>query len=192
VKQFFASVKAPLTVSIRFNAGPIPAEHWTQEESIGGGRIIGEACHAIDLATFLAGSPPVRVFAESVGGPDAPAITDDQCFITLRHANGSVSSIAYLAGGDKAFPKERVEVLGGGQLAVIEDFREVITSKGGKIKKIRGWQQDKGHRAEVAEFARVLAEGGTSPIPWEELRAVSLASILAVRSIREGVPFEIS
>jgi predicted dehydrogenase len=192
VKQFFASVKAPLTVSIRFNAGPIPEEHWTQDESIGGGRIIGEACHAIDLATFLIGSPPVRVFAESVGGPDAPVITDDQCFITLRHADGSVSSIAYLAGGDKAFPKERVEVLGGGRLAVIEDFREVVTSKGGKIKKSRGWQQDKGHQSEVAEFARVLAEGGASPIAWEELRAVSLASILAVRSIREGVPFEIS
>jgi predicted dehydrogenase/threonine dehydrogenase-like Zn-dependent dehydrogenase len=190
-KQLFASVNAPLTVSIRFNAGTIPAEHWTQDEAVGGGRIIGEACHAIDLAVFLTGSPPVRVFAESVGGPQAPDITDDQCFLTLRHANGSISSIAYLAGGDKAFPKERVEVLGGGRLAVIEDFREVILSAGGKIKKSRAWGQDKGHRAEVAEFSRVLAEGGTSPIPWSELRAVTLASILAVRSIREGVPFEI-
>ncbi|HEY1343146.1 MAG TPA: bi-domain-containing oxidoreductase [Bryobacteraceae bacterium] len=191
VKQFFAPVNAPLTVSIRFNAGPIPAEHWTQDESIGGGRIIGEACHAIDLATFLTGSPPVRVFAESVGGAEAPAVTDDQCFLTLRHANGSISSIAYLAGGDKAFPKERVEVMGGGRLAVIDDFREVITSSGGKTKKSRAWGQDKGHRAEVTEFARILAEGGISPIPWTELRAVSLASILAVRSIREGMPFEV-
>lgn len=191
VKQFFASVYDPLTVSFRFNAGPIPADHWTQDEIIGGGRIIGEACHAIDLATFLTGSPPVRVFAESIGGASAPAITDDQCFITLRHANGSVSSIGYLAGGDKAFPKERVEVLGGGRLAVIDDFREVITSSGGKAKKARAWQQDKGHREEVAQFARVLAEGGACPISWEELRAVSLASILAVRSIREGIPLEI-
>jgi predicted dehydrogenase/threonine dehydrogenase-like Zn-dependent dehydrogenase len=190
VKQFFAAVKAPLTVSIRFNSGPIPADNWNQDETLGGGRIINEACHAIDLATFLTGSVAVRVFAESIGGPDAPAITDDQCFITLRHANGSISSIAYLAGGDKAFPKERVEVLGGGRLAVIDDFREVITSSGGKIKKIRS-KQDKGHRLEVAEFGRVIAEGGASPIPWAELRAVSLASILAVRSIREGVAFEI-
>src|SRR5207248_11633041 len=124
----------------------------TQQES-GGGRIIGEACHAVDLATYLTGTPPVRVFAESAGGPNAPAITDDQCFITLRHANGSISSIGYLAGGDKAFPKDRVEVLGGGCLAVIEDFREVITSAGGKRKKSRAWQQDKGHREEVAAFA---------------------------------------
>lgn len=191
VKKFFAPVHGPLTVSIRFNVGAIPADHWTQDDILGGGRIIGEACHAIDLATFLTGSPPVRVFAESVGGPNAPAITDDQCFITLRHANGSLSSIAYLAGGDKAFAKERVEVLGGGRLAVIDDFREVVTSSGGKRKKIRAWQQDKGHGEEVTAFGRVLAEGGACPISWAELRAVSLASILAVRSIREGIPFDI-
>ncbi len=191
VKQFFASVKAPLTVSIRFNSGSLPAENWNQDEGIGGGRILNEACHGIDLATFLTGSPPVRVFAESIGGPDAPAVTDDQCFITLRHANGSVSSVAYLAGGDKAFPKERVEVLGGGRLAVIDDFREVVTSAGGRIKKSRGRQINKGHREEVTAFGRAIVEGGESPIPWVDLRAVSLASILAVRSIREGVPFEI-
>jgi predicted dehydrogenase/threonine dehydrogenase-like Zn-dependent dehydrogenase len=192
VKEFFAAVHGPLTVSIRFNAGAIPADHWTQDEIVGGGRIIGEACHAIDLATFLTGSLPVRVFAESIGGPNAPTITDDQCFITLRHANGSVSNIAYLAGGDKAFPKERVEVLGGGRLAVIDDFGKITTSSGGKTKKVRSWQQNKGHREEVAAFAKALAEGGPCPISWRELYAVSLASILAVRSIREDVPLEIA
>ncbi len=191
VRDFFARVEAPRTVSIRFNAGEMPAEHWLQDEDIGGGRLIGEACHALDLATFLTGSPPVRVFAESIGGPHAPAVTDDQCFITLRHANGSVSSIGYLAGGDRAFAKERVEVLGGGQVAVIEDFRTVITCAGGRTRKRRAWHQDKGHRAEIEAFARVLSEGSPSLIPWEELRSVALASILAVRSIREGVPFDV-
>jgi predicted dehydrogenase len=166
-------------------------ENWNHDETVGGGRILNEACHGIDLATFLTGSPPTRVFAESIGGPDAPAVTDDQCFITLRHANGSVSSIAYLAGGDRAFAKERVEVLGGGRLAIIDDFREVVTSVDGRIKKSRGRQMDKGHREEVTAFGRAIAEGGENPIPWAHLRAVSLASILAVRSIREGVPFEI-
>jgi predicted dehydrogenase/threonine dehydrogenase-like Zn-dependent dehydrogenase len=191
VQEFFAGVEAPRTVSVRFNAGPVAADHWTQVEEVGGGRLIGEACHGIDLATFLAGSPPVRVFAEAVGGPRAPAVTEDQCFITLRHANGSLSSVAYLAGGDRAFPKERVEVLGGGRLAVIDDFREVVTSVGGRVRRRRAWGQDKGHRTEVEAFARVLAEGGASPIPWEDLRAVSLASILAVQSLREGVPFDL-
>lgn len=190
-RELFAQVKAPLTVSVRFNAGTIPPDHWTQDERTGGGRIIGEACHGIDLATYLVGSPPVRVFAESIGGPNAPEVTDDQCFITLRHANGSVSSIAYLAGGDRAYPKERVEILGGGRLAVIDDFKVLETSVGGKRGKKRGWQQDKGHRAEIEAFAEALTRGGPAPISWNEIRAVSLASILAIRSIREGIPFEI-
>ncbi len=191
VKDFFADAEEPLTVAVRFNAGEVPTDHWTQDEIKGGGRIIGEACHAIDLAVFLAGSLPVRVFAESISGPGAPEIKDDQCFITLRHANGAVSSVAYLAGGDKAFPKERVEVIGGGRVAVIEEFREVVTSRAGKRTRSRGLQQDKGHRAEVEEFTKVLVQGGEPPIPWAEQRAVTLASILAVRSIREGIPFDI-
>ena len=189
-RQVFAGAAEPLTVSVRFNSGEIPAEHWTQDELQGGGRIIGEACHAIDLAAFLVGSPPVRVFAESIGGRGAPAVRDDQCFITLRHGNGSVSSVAYLSGGDPAFPKERVEMFGAGRVAVIEDFREVVTCLRGKTRKV-GCSQDKGHRAEVEAFARALTAGGAWPIAWEELRAVSLASILAVRSLREGVPFEV-
>jgi polar amino acid transport system substrate-binding protein len=169
----------------------VPQDHWAQDREIGGGRIIGEACHAIDLATFFAGAPPVRVFAESIGGANAPEITDDQCFITLRHANGSVSSIAYLAGGDKAFPKERVEVFGGGQIAVIDDFREVITCSKGKSAKRRFRGQVKGHQAEVEAFGNAIASGGPAPIPWEELRAVTLAAILAVRSMREGRVMEV-
>ena len=192
VKKFFANINAPLTVAIRFNAGPIPPEHWTQDDASGGGRIIGEACHAIDLATHLTGSLPIRVYAESVGGGNAPQITDDQCFITLRHANGSISNIAYLAGGDRAFPKERVEIFGGGRIAVIDDFRQVTTCTGGKMKTVGAWRQDKGHRAEIAAFASALSKGGAAPIPWPELRAVSLAAILAVQSIREGIPFEIN
>jgi predicted dehydrogenase/threonine dehydrogenase-like Zn-dependent dehydrogenase len=189
-RSFLEPVSSPLAVSIRFNAGSIPAEDWIQDERIGGGRIIGEACHAIDLATFLVGSPPVRVFAESVGGPHAPQVTDDQCFITLRHANGSISSVAYLAGGDKAFPKERIEVIGGGRVAVIDDFRSVTTCANGTTK-LQSWrQQDKGHSAEISAFAKALS-GGPAPISWEHLRAVTLASILAVRSLREGTPFDL-
>jgi len=190
VKAFFARTQAPKTVSIRFNAGAIPADHWTQDPEVGGGRLVGEACHAIDLATFLTGSRPVRVFAESVGGEMAPTVTDDQAFITLRHADGSISSIAYLAGGDKAFPKERVEVIGGGKVAVIDDFRRVELWSGGKVK-VEKNAQDKGHAAEMAAWARALKNGGPAPIGWDELKAVSLTSILAVQSLREGVPFEV-
>ena len=187
VKEFFQNVATPLTVSVRFNAGDIPQDHWTQDLEVGGGRIIGEACHGVDLATCLTGSPPVKVYCESIGGEPGPA-TDDQCFITLRHANGSISSIAYLAGGDKAFPKERVEVIGGGRVAVIDDFRTVTTCASGKTKTHKLGSQDKGHLAEVAAFGHSLIGAAEPPIPWSDLRSVSLASILAVQSLREGVP----
>ena len=191
LRKFFAGVTQPLTISIRFNVGEIPLEHWTQDETAGGGRIIGEACHAIDLATSLAGSVPIRVYAESVGGANAKAVTDDQCFITLRHANGSISSVAYLAGGDRALPKERIEVAGGGRMAILEDYRELVTAVGGKTKILRMGSQDKGHCAEVEAFAAAL-RGDTAAIPpWVDVRAVTLASILAVQSIREGIPFEV-
>jgi predicted dehydrogenase len=191
-RSFLADVSSPLTVSIRFNAGAVPSDHWVQDETEGGGRIVGEACHAIDLATFLVGSPVVRVFAESVGSRHADEITDDQCFITLRHANGGISSIGYLAAGDKAFPKERIEVIGGGRIAVIDDFRTITTSKNGRITQTKLSGQDKGHSAEIAALAKALCEGGPSPIPWEEIRATTLASLLAVRSLREGVPMDVA
>ncbi|MEZ6035074.1 MAG: bi-domain-containing oxidoreductase [Planctomycetaceae bacterium] len=191
LRNFFSSVSTPLTISIRFNAGELPADHWTQNDEVGGGRIIGEACHAIDLATYLAGSVPIRVFAESVAVKDPHQISDDQCFITLRHANGSVSSIGYVAGGDKACPKERVEVFGGGQVGVIDDFRSVQTCRGGRTK-TESFAQDKGHSAEVTAFAKAIAAGSGSPIAWEQIVATTLASIGAVRSLREGIPISFS
>lgn len=190
LKKFLASVTGPITTSFRFNAGAIPADHWTQLDEVGGGRIIGEACHAIDFVTWLTGSLPVRVFAESVGNQSSSAISDDQCFITIRHANGSVSNIAYLAGGDKACPKERIEVFGGGLTAILDDLSRLTTYAKGKPAVVNS-RQDKGHAAEIDAFLQACAAGGESPISWPELRATTLTSLLAVQSLREGVPFEV-
>ena len=190
LKAAFSGTDAPLTISFRFNAGMIPADHWCQSDELGGGRVIGEACHGIDFATWLTGSPPIRVYAESIGGPAAPERTDDQCFITIRHADGSISNIAYLAGGDKACPKERVEVFGGGRTAILEDFRRLTTYRDGKRTVVNG-RQDKGHAAEVAAFAATVVDGGPPPISWSELRATTQAAILAVQSLREGIPFSL-
>ena len=131
------------------------------------------------------------MFAESIGGPQAPPITDDQCFVTLRHVNGSVSSVAYLSGGDKAFPKERVEVIGGGRIGVIEDFRSATAWRGGKREMLWKGTQYKGHLAELQSFVATVAHGGEAPIPWDEIRATTLAAILAVRSLREGFPLDV-
>jgi predicted dehydrogenase len=189
LREVFAEHAGPLTVSVRFNAGTIPAEHWTQDEGTGGGRIVGEACHAIDLATFLVGSSPVRVFAEAAA---RGKISDDQCFITLRHANGSISSVAYLAGGDRAFPKERVEVFGGGRVGVIDDYRAIETCVGGKVKRKSYLNADKGHVPEIAAFCQAVVGVRPAPMSWDEIRSVTLASILAVRSLREGIPFDVT
>ncbi len=191
VRDFFSGTSEPLTVAIRFNAGDLPPDHWTQDEAVGGGRIIGEACHAIDLATYLTGSLPIRVFAESVDIPHPGSISDDQCFITLRHANGSISSIGYLAGGDKGFPKERIEVFGAGRVGVIDDFARVQLSQGGRLR-TESMKQDKGHQSEVAAFARAIVSGGQGPIAWSEIRAVSAAAIGAVLSLREGTPVSLA
>jgi predicted dehydrogenase/threonine dehydrogenase-like Zn-dependent dehydrogenase len=192
IRECFENVSQPLTVSVRMNAGAIESDHWIQSESIGGGRIVGEACHAIDLSTFLTGSPVVRVHAEAIGGLHAPEITEDQCFITLRHANGSISNVAYLAGGDRAMPKERVEVIGGGKSAVIDDFRRADLWSSGKRKTLWRGRQDKGHCAELQAFASAIQTGSASPIPWSDIHATTLASILAVQSIREGAPIDVS
>lgn len=191
VRALFAPIVEPKTVSIRFNAGRLPEDHWLHDERIGGGRLIGEACHAVDLATYLIGSPPVRVFAECISGPNAPRVTQDQCYLTLKHADGSVSNIAYLAGGDRAFPKERVEMFGGGRVAVIDDFRIASAVQGGRQRRLWRGTQDKGHTAELAALAEALQTGGEAPVPWPEIRATTLACLKAVESLRTGLPQDI-
>jgi predicted dehydrogenase len=177
----------PLSVSFRFSPGAIPPEHWTQDEDVGGGRIVGEACHAIDTCTALVGSPPVRVHAESVAREGGLQTTDDRVFLTLRHADGSISSVSYQAGGDKGFPAERIEAFGGGRTAVIDAWDAVELWSGGKRARESGGK-DKGHRSELEVFLAACRAGGAWPIPRDQLLAVSRAAVLAVRSLREGLP----
>jgi predicted dehydrogenase len=188
VRQFLSGA-GPLSLGFRFSPGPIPPEHWTQDEEVGGGRIVGEACHAIDTCTALAGSPPVRVYAESVAREGGLQVTDDRVLITLRHADGSISSVSYQAGGDKAFPSERIEVFGGGRTAVIDGWDEVSLWRGGKPTRSRGGK-DKGHRAELDAFLAACRAGGSWPIPWDQVHGVAEATCLAVQSLRQGLPLE--
>jgi len=188
LRRFFEGV-VPLSVSHRFSPGAIPPDHWTQDLEVGGGRIVGEACHAIDTCTAIAGSPPIRVSAESVAQVGGLQTTDDRVFITLRHANGSISSVSYQAGGDRAAPAERIEVFGGGRTATVESWDRVELWQSGRQRKASGGK-DKGHRAEFAAFLDACRSGGEWPIPWTELYAVTWASLMAVRSLREGRPFD--
>ena len=179
LKSFFGPA-APLSLSYRFAPPFIPPDHWTQDIEVGGGRIIGEACHAIDTCVAIAGSPPVKVYAES-------ADADDRVFITIRHRNRSVSSISYQAGGDTAFPAERIEVIATGQSAVLEAWQDGQLWSKGQCRKFSG-EKDRGHAAEFAAFVKSCREGGPWPISWEDLYGVTWAALGAVRSLREGLP----
>ena len=183
VKQFFDGI-APLMVTYRFAAPSIPPDVWVHDEEVGGGRIIGEASHAIDLCAHLAGSRPLTVFCESMHDLPAAERTDDRAFITVRHDNGSITNIAYAVGGDGAFPAERIETFGGGRTAVIEHWNDMQLWRGGKMEKASGGG-DRGHAAEFAAFIEGC-RGGKWPIAWDDLDAVTWAALAAQESIRTG------
>lgn len=192
LRDAFADVAAPKNVLIRFNAGAIPADHWIHDPDVGGGRIIGEACHAIDLAAFLIGSPPVRVQSTGTSSNSRPNANEDDVAMNFRHADGSVSTILYTASGDRASGKERVEIFGGGRTGTLEDFRRVeIWKNGSRVLKKSWWSQQKGYTEEAFAFRTGLAVG-RPPIPYADLIAVTQASIRAVQSLRLESALDVS
>ena len=168
------------SIQIRVNAGMIPASHWVNDADIGGGRIIGEACHFIDLAMYLAGSAITSVYAsgfsESTGLIDTAAIN-------LTFQNGSMASINYLANGNKSLSKEYLEVFCNGTVAILEDFHKLTIH--GKKKTVMKGNQDKGHKEELVQFIQAIKEGRPSPIPFEELYLSTFAAFKVLESIRE-------
>ena len=191
LKAFFAPSREPLLMHYRINAGFLDAKHWTQDPEEGGGRILGEACHFIDFLTYVAGAWPVRV--QTFALANQGMYSDDNFTIQLEFANGSQGTITYVANGDKAYSKERVEVFGGGGVGVLEDFRELELSRDGRKQSERSrLGQDKGHRAEWEAFLKSLRTGGPAPIPFEEIAAVSLATLRALHSRRIGEPVAVN
>ena len=177
-KQLFAKRETPLSILYRVNAGHIPKEHWTQDPQEGGGRIVGEVCHFIDLMQFFTGAPTVSVFAESVSAKSPQVVDADSVFITLRFADGSNGTIAYLSEGDKSLPKERVEIFGSGKTFLLDDFRS-------------GKAQDKGQRSQIQRICAAVREGGPPPISLDELAATTRATFRILDSLRERRPFEV-
>mgnify|MGYP000707665710 CR=1 FL=1 len=178
----FAHRTEALYMHYRVNAGCIPLNHWVHDPEQGGGRIIGEGCHFIDFLTFLVGSAPVSVSAAAL--PDGGKYREDNVTMAFTFADGSIGVVDYLANGDKSFPKERVEVFCGGQIAVLDDFRALETVRDGKRKTVKLWGQDKGHFNEMQALVRAI-RAGQAPIPYEQLIGVTKASFAAVESIRK-------
>lgn len=183
--EFLTGVQEPLVAHYRVNAGYIPLSHWVHDPQQGGGRIIGEGCHFVDFLTYLIGQAPISVTAS--GLPDLGRYREDNLVITFTFPDGSLGTVSYLANGDKAFPKERVEVFGAGSVAVLDDYRSLEMVRDGRRKVVRSrLRQDKGHSEEWHQFSQSILAGGPPPIPYEQLFGVTLATFAAVEALRTG------
>jgi len=166
------------------NAGAIPSDHWTQDVSVGGGRIIGEACHFIDLMRYLAGSEIVSVQARRMGDTDSVDITEDKAAIILGFADGSFGTIHYLANGAASFPKERVEVFAAGKVLQLDNFVKLKGFGWKGFKKLNLWKQDKGQLDCSSLFLDAIKNGIGAPIPVAEIFEVAGISIDIAEQLR--------
>jgi polar amino acid transport system substrate-binding protein len=185
-REFFRDRTAPLSINYRVNAGRLPRSHWLQDPLMGGGRIIGEVCHFIDLMHFLTGSVTTRVYAEAIATRNAETIAEDNVFITLRFSDGSNGSIAYLAEGDKTLAKERIEIFGEGKTFILDDFRNATTYRNGREENTKLRQQDKGQPEEVRAVCAVVLEGRDAPIALDDLATTTRATFCIRESLRTG------
>lgn len=179
----------PMSMLYRVNAGVVPADSWVQDIELGGGRIVGEACHFIDFLTYMCGSLPQRVFAASM--PNAEGL-DDVVNISLEFENGSIGTVAYFANGSKGLAKEYVEVHRGGVSGVLKDFKELEIFGSGKPARKKLLNQDKGQKRMVHEFLSAIKDGGLPPISAQEIFAVTRATLRAVESIKSRQALSIS
>lgn len=187
IKQLLASVAEPKSFVMTVNAGAIPADHWTQDKTVGGGRIVGEGCHFIDLLRHLAGAAIVSHSAVAMGRHPAVEITDDKATITLQFADGSFGTVHYLANGDKGFPKERLEVFCAGRVLQLDNFRKLRGWGWKGFGKMNLWSQDKGQGACARAFVEAVKSGGACPIALDEVLEVSRVSVEVQQRLLAGV-----
>ncbi len=161
MKSFLAESAEPMAFHYRVNAGPLPLTHWLHDPQVGGGRIIGEGCHFLDLMTWLSGSQLVSGSIAAL--PDGGTYREDNVLITARFANGSIGTLSYLANGDRSAPKEYLEVFTGGRIAILDDFRRLdLWKNGSKTTHRGGLRQDKGHAASWQAFLAWCTHGKTA------------------------------
>ncbi|EAQ31907.1 bi-domain-containing oxidoreductase [Idiomarina baltica] len=184
MKSLLDSVKQPKTLILTMNAGRIPADHWTQDIRVGGGRIIGEACHFIDLARFLVDSKIVSVQSRRIGETRNGDIAEDKASIMLGFADGSLATVHYFANGSNSFPKERLEVFTEGRVLQLDNFRKLKGYGWPGFRKMNLWRQDKGQKACAKAFLDAVRSGTLSPIAVNELFEVARVSIEAGAQLR--------
>jgi predicted dehydrogenase/threonine dehydrogenase-like Zn-dependent dehydrogenase len=187
-RSFFSESTGPFVINYRINAGYLAPTHWTRDPVEGGGRIIGEVCHFIDLMQHIVHAAPVRVFAESLSVAGPATIEDDSTMMTIRFGDGSVGSISYLANGDSSVPKEYIEISSTGRTAIIDNFQRLKLFKQEQLVESGTGTIQKGHREEVEAFLTAIKDGKESPISFESLVATTRATFKVLEALRKGMP----
>jgi predicted dehydrogenase/threonine dehydrogenase-like Zn-dependent dehydrogenase len=180
--RFLPSPNVPRLIHCRVNAGPVPRDHWVRGAAQGGGRIVSEVCHFVDLAQYWAGSPPTTVFADRLQSTAAGVDESEDIAAVISFANGSVANILYTASGHKAYSRERYEIFSGGHVAELDDFRRLRLVGPTRRRKVRRWNQDLGYEAELRTLLRTL-RSGVPDVPFQEY----VTSALATFRMREAL-----
>lgn len=190
IKNEFKDAAEPFVINMRVNAGFIPKDHWSQIAEVGGGRIIGEMCHFIDLMQFFTDAVPVKVYAESIDTSNEVVTPDDNISVVVKFNDGSVGNLVYVANGDKSMPKEHIEVFCAGAIGVIHDFKSGSFYRDGKMTKLKS--SGKGHKEEVFRFLENIKEGKDSPIDFSSLCLTTLTTFKILDSLSTGIPQQIT
>ena len=191
MKSYLGERPGPMNVIATMNAGHIPPDIWVHDPEVGGGRIVGEACHYIDLITYLTGSKVVEVSMQALGTD--PKVNTDNASIHLKYENGSLGVINYFANGNKSYSKERVEVYYRGKNLILDNFRRLDGYGYGRGfgSKLLKTKQDKGHRKQFELLTRRWKKGGESLIPFDEIVNTTMATFSAIESLRNNKPIKL-
>lgn len=186
LRNLLARRSRPLVMFYRVNAGFIPKDSWIQDSDQGGGRIIGEVCHFIDLMQHICGGRPTEVYAAAAYADNEYRMNHDSVLVTVKFSDGSVGTIAYASDGNPKMPKERLEVLGQGSSCVIDDFKTGVFLANGKTENVKLKSQDKGHAIMLEAFVDMVAGRAESPVPFGEAVSATRATFAVLESLGLG------
>jgi predicted dehydrogenase len=190
IVEFFQGRRNPLVMVYRVNAGPLAPTHWAQDPEVGGGRIIGEACHFVDFMQAICGARPISVHAARIGSHTS-GMADDQSLISLTFNDGSIGTVVYTAGGDTGLAKERFEAFGDGKAITLDDFTVTEFYAQGKRSKYKTNVRDKGFEQEMRMFTASVAQGAEPAMRFEEIYAATRACLLAAGGLKTGAVYDV-
>jgi polar amino acid transport system substrate-binding protein len=186
LKKHFQDRISPLVMTYRVNAGFVPPGHWIHDPAEGGGRIIGEVCHFVDLLSFFADSAVSSLFALPADDLRKTPLTCDNLVISLKFKDGSVGSILYTSRGDTSYSKERVEIFGENSVGVIDNFQRTTVIRNGTELRFKHSGSGKGHKEELQAFIEALKQNKPMPISPEEMINTTQATFKIIESLQTG------